>query len=165
MAPINVAIRGSWLPAAICLAGLFMLGCNQRKPETVAYSGEGFTFFYPTDLSILVKTPVEDFQIITLKRSKDVVLELYVGNNPDFPPEDSDKPIDVVTTPSGVIARSVVHARDDGSQDREVLFDLTSGNEWPQYVHCWYNSLSPELAATADKIIESLQTGPPRNTL
>lgn len=139
-------------------------GCSQPKGELKAYAGVGFSYSYPSDLSVSTKSPVEDFEIHTLTQDDgNVVLQMYVGNSPDFPTEEADESVDESTTTSGLAARSMARARDDGLREREVLLDLSSSNDWPQYIHCWYDSLSPELAATADAIIESVEAGPRRD--
>lgn len=158
------------VPVAALITAIYAMapllpGCTQPKGELKAQVGEGFSYSYPRDLSVSTKSPVEDFEIHTLTQGDgNVVLQMYVGNSPDFPTEEAGESVGESTTPSGLAARSVARARNDGLREREVLVDLSSGNDWPKYVHCWYDSLSPELAAAADAVIESVQAGPRRDS-
>ena len=141
----------------IVVAGLLVTGCNEPTTKMKAYTGEGFLLHYPSELSASQETPVEDFQIHTLKRDKEVVLTFYAGNHPNFPSEELRETGEQKTSVHGLAVRSITRILDDGRQDREVLVDLSNVNDWPQYLHFSYSSLSPELVKTADAIIASVE--------
>jgi len=141
-------------------AGLLMSGCQKPETKMKLFTGNGFLLSLPNDVFVSEESPLEDFELHTLTRNKEILLKLYAGNQPDFPSEEINGLVERSTTIHGLSARDVTSVLDGGLRDREVLVDLSGVNEWPQYLHFSYSSLNPEVTRIADQIIESVNARP-----
>jgi hypothetical protein len=106
----------------------------------------------PVGVSVSRSRPVEDFDLYLFTRQSEgqqPILIAYVGNHPDIKrlPSESQSP--------AAKRKQRQCWEDQLGRGCEVLVRLPEQN-WPQYVHFYYEGLSPKYARLADQIIRSL---------
>jgi hypothetical protein len=121
------------------------------------YEGQKFTLLIPERAKVAKSTPAVDFDLYVVKYENKVLLRVYVGNAPHFPPRGfpskADK--DERQEKAGVVVRSIRRQTTEYFS-REVLMDMSKKvPEWPKFIHLWYQALPKKMAAVADTMIES----------
>ena len=123
----------------------------------------GLTIQVPPSVTISRRSPNEDFRLIFLKKSTNIVLTIYLGNQPDFPARAAANSLRVENI-NGLKAETLLRSEPDGTTSRDVLLHLREDGVWPQRMHCWHTGLAREAAAETDRIISSVRLRAPPTT-
>jgi hypothetical protein len=95
-----------------------------------------------------------DSDLVFARRAGHPILGIYAGNAPDT--DKLKKNLDaVVEERIGGFKASTLRAREEAGLSRQTILFL-GDQGWPVFVHFFYAGLSPEDAAAADRIIESM---------
>lgn len=95
-----------------------------------------------------------DSDILFARRAGHPILGIYAGNAPDT--DKLKKNLDaVVEERIGGFKASTLRAREEAGLERQTILFL-GDQGWPVFVHFFYAGLSPEDAAAADRIIDSM---------
>ena len=95
-----------------------------------------------------------DSDLVFARRAGHPILGIYAGNAPDT--DKLKKNIDaVIEERIGGFKASTLRAYEETGLSRQTILFL-GDQGWPVFVHFFYAGLSPEDAATADRMIESM---------
>jgi hypothetical protein len=109
----------------------------------------------PEGVAMNRRSPAGDFDLVTFKRGTNVILTLYLGNQPAFPKQAGNGPTKVGSI-NGIKVETV-RSSQSVSVSKEVLFHLRDDGVWPQRMHCWYEKLSTTDSADADRMLSSVR--------
>lgn len=144
---------------------LLLLGAASLEGEQQTWKTKvlapGLTLQVPDGLTRTRHRPTEDFEILVFHRGTNAILNVYVGNQPDFPKEKSGGPIQKETI-NGFQAETVMNKRSAGRISREVLLRLRDNGVWPQRMHCWYANLTADDSAEAERMVSSVHVAEKR---
>jgi hypothetical protein len=124
----------SWGCALFLAVNVCLVGAQELKVLTLT---RGLTVNARENVEVQVQRRAEDFELFTFKHNSKLLMNAYVGNQPDFPIKKDSCPV-VKTTVNGLAVESVMHPGTNGLALNEVLFHLQENNGWPQRLHCWY---------------------------
>lgn len=152
-------------PPILVTAHVLVLVCCGHKSEDISAStwrvthGAGFRLTAPDSLS-LHETRGTDFQVYALASpSGDALLPVYSGNFRS-PIRISDS---IVATFQSKRLMSDTTIRWRSSAElvgRETLVRIGKGVVYPEFLHVWYDSLTPAAAADGDSIIHTIRPEP-----
>jgi hypothetical protein len=141
---------------------LAAVGCvkNAELGHSKTYQGLGFTVVLRSEVLANADSPGEDSRLYDFHVGSHPLLFAYVGDHPGAPhfswPGDG---VNVVLKSglTGLCRRQ--HDSNARRTSRECVFRL--GDEFPQLLHIWYDSLDAGLQRTADGTIDSLAASEP----
>lgn len=114
---------------------------------------KGLTIQVPADVKVSRKSGLEDFVIFTFTKGTNILLNAYLGNQPNFPFE-KGKSIKKETI-NEISVECLEPQVKGGFHSREILFHLDSP-EWPQRLHCWYSGLTGDEALQVNNMLSTV---------
>jgi hypothetical protein len=117
--------------------------------------GSGVSITSPEGVGVNRRSPAGDFDLVTFNRGTNVILTIYLGNQPAFPKQPGTGSAKMGAI-NGVKVETVISSQ-KGSVSKEVLFRLRDDGVWPQRMHCWYEKLSATDSADADRMVSSVR--------
>jgi hypothetical protein len=148
------------LVTTVCL---FLTSCQRHLTDTPApdakeqYSGEGFTLLYPRTVNVVKDSRGHDFDIYRFIYQGCLVLNAYVGNNPDFPSDSQAITSKSQGVTNGLRYTRIQIPRGGGPGGVHVLLEFPPDRFWPTYMHCWYAEFPPQLREMAEGIVNSVK--------
>jgi hypothetical protein len=115
----------------------FKLSASDLKKDEVDF--KSFSIRIPPNLKCEKDTtPYPDFDIYRFKNNDSIVLNLYVGNQPDL----SDSNLASKDTSIGPLHLKLYTNVEDTNDNNNIL--ITTGFTFPGYAHFWFNKENKE---------------------
>ncbi|MHC4153794.1 MAG: tetratricopeptide repeat protein [Planctomycetota bacterium] len=128
--------------------------CNLEEQGPQEYRDEGFSLKHPTYITINKETPVEDFNIYTFVHKRKTFLSAYVGNQPSFT---AGGHVETGVSANGLAVQRISTKEKDGTIRTQVLISFSENQDWPMFMHFWYQNLPANLEGIAEEIIASVR--------
>jgi hypothetical protein len=141
--------------AAFLLPGTALIAFGQEKKEN-GVDCKYFTISVPKDFKLDTKTPVEDFDIITISKGEQVYVGIYAGNNPNYPlyiKREGKKEIE--ESKLGDV-ETISEWRGDKLLRKEMKIRLPN-KQFPQFLHIFYGDVDKDTVMISERIVSSLK--------
>jgi hypothetical protein len=141
---------------ALCVACRGRANPASDDPNWRIARGVGFRIAAPDSLK-LRENRTADYQLYSLASPSDkVILRIYSGNFPSLfkLPDAAAAALQGKATMSDT---TILWQSGASLRGRETLIRLGEGVPYPEFVHAWYDSLTPAAAAEGDSIIRTIR--------
>ena len=114
----------------------------------------GFSFIVDENITVKEHSSVEDFELYSFEYKGSNILNAYSGNHPSLNRISEIKFDGADMLPSKLKINCKEWSESSQLYTKECLILLNKS--FPQYVHIWYQNLTPMERIMADKIINSI---------
>ena len=150
---LRMIAQYSWCWASL---SVLALSCSSVGNTFVKYQGTSFSVAVPSTVRVSKSSPVEDFELYQFSEQGEKLLEVYVGNHPNFPKSFPPSAVSDQIPINGLQAKIVRWRDQEGNMFCECLVQLGAEAAWPSLLHAKYTALSKDRAIIAERIISSV---------